>query len=169
MRTRSQNLEAARGRRQKAEEQAQEGGRRGANLGDVLQRHGGAKAPLRLRRDRGPEFIAKALHRWCRRRGSTSNHIEPGAPWQNPFVESYKWHLRKELLDLDPLDLVLEAQVLIDDWREEYKTTAPTSRAAPSRRWSSPAGGGWRTKPESQIWWTDEKGRVRGWRNDQPV
>ncbi len=106
---------------------------------------------------------------WCRRRGSTSNHIEPGAPWQNPFVESYKWHLRKELLDLDPLDLVLEAQVLIDDWREEYKTTAPTSRAAPSRRWSSPAGGGWRTKPESQIWWTDEKGRVRGWRNDQPV
>src|SRR5437870_4452744 len=101
--------------------------------------------------------------------GARHRSIEPGAPWQNPFVESYKWHLRKELLDLDPLDLVLEAQVLIDDWREEYKTTAPTSRAAPSRRWSSPAGGGWRTKPESQIWWTDEKGRVRGWRNDQLV
>ena len=100
---------------------------------------------------------------------SARQTTKPGAPWQNPFVESYKWHLRKELLDLDPLDLVLEAQVLIDDWREEYKTTAPTSRAAPSRRWSSPAGGGWRTKPESQIWWTDEKGRVRGWRNDQPV
>src|SRR5947207_14215927 len=85
-------------------------------------------APAYMRRDRGPEFIAKALHRWCRRRGSTSNHIEPGAPWQNPFVESYKWHLRKELLDLDPLDLVLVAQVLIKDWREWYKTTDSNSR-----------------------------------------
>ena len=102
-----------------------------------------------MRRDRGPEFIAKALHRWCRRRGSTSNHIEPGAPWQNPFVESYKWHLRKELLDLDPLDLVLEAQVLIDDWREQYKTTAPTSRAAPSRRWSSARR--WRMENEARV------------------
>ena len=36
---------------ERLQEQAQEGGRRGANLGDVLQRHGGAKASLRLRRD----------------------------------------------------------------------------------------------------------------------
>src|SRR5713101_3225283 len=36
---------------ERLQEQAQEAGRRGANLGDVLQRHGGAKAMLRLRRD----------------------------------------------------------------------------------------------------------------------
>src|SRR5439155_10624039 len=36
---------------ERLQEQAQEAGRRGANLGDVLQRHGGAKALLRLRRD----------------------------------------------------------------------------------------------------------------------
>jgi putative transposase len=40
-------------------------------------------------------------------------------------VESYNGHLRKELLDLELLDSVLEAQVLIDDWREEYNTYRP--------------------------------------------
>jgi transposase InsO family protein len=75
--------------------------------------------------DNGPEFIAKALQRWCRTRGSSTSHIEPGAPWQNPFVESYNGHLRKELLDLELLDSVLEAQVLIDDWREKYNTYRP--------------------------------------------
>jgi len=82
-------------------------------------------APTHIRCDNGPEFIAKALQRWCLRRGSRTSHIEPGAPWQNPFVESYNGHLRKELLDLELLDSVLEAQVLIDDWREEYNTYRP--------------------------------------------
>ncbi len=40
-------------------------------------------------------------------------------------MESYNGHLRKELLDLELLDSVLEAQVLIDDWREEYNTYRP--------------------------------------------
>jgi len=82
-------------------------------------------APMHVRYDNGPEFISKALQRWCRRRGSRTSHIEPGAPWQNSFVESYNGHLRKELLDLELLDSVLEAQVLIDDWREEYNTYRP--------------------------------------------
>ncbi len=47
------NLEVARRLAQfeRLQEEAKEGGRRGANLGDVLERHGGAKAALRLRRD----------------------------------------------------------------------------------------------------------------------
>src|SRR5205823_2564571 len=108
-----------------------------------------------------PEFIAKALTRWCQRRGSRTSHIEPGAPWQNPFVESYNGHLRKELLDLELLDSVLEAQVLIDDWREEYNTYRPNSRSATSRRWSSLACGRSRTRFESHNRWTDERGPVR--------
>jgi putative transposase len=92
----------------------------------VLQEIVGERgAPTHIRCDNGPEFIAKVLARWCSRRGSRTAHIEPGAPWQNPFVESYNGHLRKELLDLELLDSVLEAQVLIDDWREEYNTYRP--------------------------------------------
>jgi putative transposase len=48
-----------------------------------------------------------------------TSHLEPGTPWQNPFVESYNGRLRRELLDLELLDSMLEAQVLVDVWREE--------------------------------------------------
>lgn len=47
------NLEVARrlAEFERLQDEAKEGGRRGANLGDVLERHGGAKAALRLRRE----------------------------------------------------------------------------------------------------------------------
>ena len=93
-----------------------------AVLEEIAGRRG---APTHIRCDNGPEFISKALHRWCSSKGSETAHIEPGSPWQNPFVESYNGKLRKELLDLELLDSVLEAQVLIDDWREEYNTYRP--------------------------------------------
>ncbi len=51
--------------------------------------------------------------------------IEPGSPWQNPYVESYNDKQRRELLNLELLNSVLEAQVLIDDWRTDYNTYRP--------------------------------------------
>jgi putative transposase len=104
-------------------------------------------APSHIRCDNGPEFIAKALQRWCQRRGSRTSHIEPGAPWQNPFVESYNGHLRKELLDLELLDSVLEAQVLIDDWRGEYNTYRPHQ----SLRYLTPAEFALRWRKENEV------------------
>src|SRR3990172_6173322 len=49
------NLEIARrlAEFERLQSHAQEAGKRGANLGDVLARHGGAKALLRLRREGG--------------------------------------------------------------------------------------------------------------------
>jgi hypothetical protein len=47
--------------------------------------------------------------------------IEPGAPWQNPFVESFHARVRDELLNCEQFSCLAEAQVLIDDWREDYK------------------------------------------------
>ena len=106
-------------------------------------------APTHIRCDNGPEFIAQALQRWCSRRGSRTSHIEPGAPWQNPFVESYNGHLRRELLNLELLDSVLEAQVLIDDWREEYNTYRPHQ----SLRYLTPAefARRWRMGNEARV------------------
>jgi hypothetical protein len=43
------------------------------------------------------------------------------APWQNPFVESFNGHLRRELLDLESFNTLFEAQLLVDDWRLEYR------------------------------------------------
>jgi len=47
-------------------------------------------APTYIRSDNGPEFIAHALKRWCKRSGTTTAYIEPGSPWQNGFAESYE-------------------------------------------------------------------------------
>jgi transposase InsO family protein len=53
--------------------------------------------------------------------------IEPGAPWQNPFVESFHARVRDELLNCEQFSCLAEAQVLIDDWREDYNTRRPHS------------------------------------------
>jgi len=39
-----------------------------------------------IRYDHGPEFIAAAIRDWCRFVGAGTASIEPGSPWQNPFV-----------------------------------------------------------------------------------
>jgi len=47
-------------------------------------------APTYIRSDNGPEFIAHALRKWCQSSGTSTAYIEPGAPWQNGFAESYE-------------------------------------------------------------------------------
>ncbi len=50
----------------------------------------------------------------------TTSYIEPGAPWQNPFAESFNARVRDELLNLEEFTCLLDAQVLTEDWRQEY-------------------------------------------------
>ncbi len=98
----------------------------------VLER---GTAPEYIRCDNGPELTAHALRDWCRRSGTGTSYIEPGAPWENPFVESFNGRLRDELLAVEQFDTLLEAQVLIEDWRIEYNTRRPHS----SLGWLAPA------------------------------
>ena len=51
--------------------------------------------------DNGPEMIAWALRDWCRLSGTTTRYIEPGAPWENPFVESFNGRFRDECLNIE--------------------------------------------------------------------
>ena len=37
----------------------------------------------------GPEFVAHAVHDWCRFNGAGSLFIDPGSPWQNAWIESF--------------------------------------------------------------------------------
>ena len=68
----------------------------------------------------GPELTANALRDWCRFGGAGTSYIDPGSPWQNPWVESYASRMRDELLAIEQFDTLLEAQVLVADWRTEY-------------------------------------------------
>ncbi len=83
--------------------------------------------PAYLRSDNGPEFIAWALRDYCRMTLMATSYIEPGSPWENPFVESFNGRLRDELLNIEEFGSITEAKVLIEDWRNEYNTYRPHS------------------------------------------
>jgi putative transposase len=55
-------------------------------------------APDFVRSDNGPEFIARAVKAYLEARGVKTIFIEPGSPWENPFIESSNGRVRDELL-----------------------------------------------------------------------
>ncbi len=92
-------------------------------------------APEFVRMDNGPEMTANALRDWCRFGGSGRSFTEPGSPWQNPFVESFGSRVRDEVLSVEAFDSVLEAQTVMNDWKNIYNQKRPHS----SLGWKPPA------------------------------
>jgi putative transposase len=87
-------------------------------------------APAHVRCDNGPELTAHALKDWCRFSRTQTAFIEPGAPWQNAYVESFNARVRDELLDVEQFSSLAEAAVVIDDWRQDYNAHRPHSALA---------------------------------------
>ena len=83
--------------------------------------------PEHIRSDNGPEFTAKAVRKWLERLGVVTLFIEPGSPWENGYIESFNGKLRDELLNGEIFTTLLEAKVLIENWRKEYNTIRPHS------------------------------------------
>jgi len=87
--------------------------------------------PRYLRCDNGPELISNALADWAKDRTekekTTITFIEPGAPWQNPWVESFNSRMRDECLEINDFGTMLEARVIIGDWRHAYNHDRPHS------------------------------------------
>ena len=121
-------------------------------------------APGYIRCDNGPELTANALRDWCRFSGTGSSYIEPGAPWENPYVEPFNGRLRDEFLGVEQFDSLLEAQVLIEDWRIEYNTKRPHS----SLGWLAPAAYVERWEAQQQRWTLISGGLAKGVRSTVP-
>ncbi len=85
------------------------------------------RAPQHIRCDNGPELTANALRDWCRFSAAGCAYIEPGSPWQNPYVESFNGRVRDELLSVEQFSCLAEAQVLVADWRQDYNERRPHS------------------------------------------
>jgi putative transposase len=83
--------------------------------------------PEYIRSDNGPEFTAKAVREWLGRLEVGTLFIEPGSPWENGYIESFIGKLRDELLNGEIFDTLLEARVVIEDWRREYNQHRPHS------------------------------------------
>jgi putative transposase len=93
------------------------------------------RRPELVRADNGPELTANALRDWCRFGGSGQAFIEPGSPWQNPFVESFGSRVRDEVLSVEAFSSLAEAAVVLEDWRNVYNTQRPHG----SLGWKTPA------------------------------
>ena len=83
--------------------------------------------PEHIRSDNGPEFTAKAIRGWLSRLGVKTLFIEPGSPWENGYIESFNGKLRDELLNREIFETLLEARILIEQWRREYNHVRPHS------------------------------------------
>lgn len=59
--------------------------------GQQLSEHGlpscDTGAPNNVRFDNGPEFVAHAVHDWCRVNSAGSRFIDPSSPWENAWIE----------------------------------------------------------------------------------
>ena len=84
-------------------------------------------APAHVRSDNGPEFIARAIRAWMARVGLEALYIEPGAPWENGYGESFNSKVRDELLNAEEFASVLEARVLAGQWKQQYNHVRPHS------------------------------------------
>ena len=83
--------------------------------------------PEHIRSDQGPEFVAMAVKGWIAAVGASTAYIEKGSPWENGYVESFNGKLRDELLNVEILNSLREAQILIEAWRRHYNAIRPHS------------------------------------------
>ena len=55
--------------------------------------------PSTIRVDNRPEYISEKLKKWAEKHGVTIQHIQPGQPQQNAYIERYNRTVRHEWLD----------------------------------------------------------------------
>jgi putative transposase len=78
--------------------------------------------PKHIRSDNGPEFAAEAVRSWLKSMRTETLFVEPGAPWENGYIESFNSRLRDELLNGEVFTGLSEAKYLAEDWRMMYNT-----------------------------------------------
>ncbi len=67
----------------------------------------------------GPEMISHALQQFCADKVGIV-YIPPGTPWNNGFVESFNRRLRAECLNRNHWTSLLEARVVIGNFKTEH-------------------------------------------------
>ena len=83
--------------------------------------------PENIRSDNGGEFIAQAVRKFLQSSGAQTLYIEPGAPWENAYSETFNSRFGDEVLKREVFDTLLEAKVLVEKYRREYNEERPHS------------------------------------------
>lgn len=95
-----------------------------AFLDEIMKKR---NSPVFLRSDNGSEFTAEAVQTWLAEKKVGPAFIPPGQPWKNGFIESFHDKFRDECLQREWFSSLLDAQVVIEDWRVHYNTRRPHS------------------------------------------
>ena len=93
-------------------------------LHELITRYG---RPRAIRCDNGAEFLAEVLCDELKRQSIVLANIEPGKPWQNGSNESFNGTFRKECLNAEIFASLIEARVIIEQWRCRYNEERPHS------------------------------------------
>ncbi|MCC5053868.1 IS3-like element IS476 family transposase [Xanthomonas campestris pv. campestris] len=83
--------------------------------------------PRAVRTDNGPEFTSRAFIAWTQQHGIEHILIEPGAPTQNAYIESFNGKFRDECLNEHWFTSLAQARDVIADWRRHYNQIRPHS------------------------------------------
>jgi len=99
--------------------------------------------PGHIRSDNGPEFIAKAIQAFLKQTGVGTLYIEPGAPWQNAYAESFNSRFRHEVLSQESFADLAEARQVSAWWQNHYNHRRPHSSLGyqPPARFAASLGG----------------------------
>lgn len=83
--------------------------------------------PQCIRSDNGPEFVSRAIQCWLNQLEINSLYIEPGAPWENGYAESFNSRFRDEFLAVEVFESLGTARRLTAAWKEDYNGQRPHS------------------------------------------
>ncbi|AOL19696.1 transposase [Xanthomonas citri pv. malvacearum] len=81
--------------------------------------------PAVIRCDNGPEYISGALLSWAQRLGIRVEHIQPGKPQQNAYVERYNRTIRYAWLARTLFDTIDQVQDKATRWLWTYNHERP--------------------------------------------
>jgi putative transposase len=84
--------------------------------------------PEQIVMDNGTEFTSLAMDKWFyRNKGTSACFIDPGKPNQNAYIESFNSKFRDECLNQNWFTNLEDAQMTVEQWREDYNTVRPHS------------------------------------------
>jgi putative transposase len=81
--------------------------------------------PNTLRCDNGPEYISQALQNWTDKHQITLEHIQPGKPQQNAYIERYNRTVRYDWLNQYIFNTIEEVQEYATKWLWVYNNERP--------------------------------------------
>jgi putative transposase len=81
--------------------------------------------PATLRCDNGPEYISNTLRDWTEQHGIRLEHIQPGKPQQNAYVERYNRTIRYDWLAQYLFESIAEVQAFATRWLWTYNHERP--------------------------------------------